>query len=161
MTKMQARGADSGVGASSRPRGGASVRGPLSAPVKAVNLLRRADALLSEAAGASDPAERFCSAYVGALRAAAAVLAATEGSAAPTGPRGARGPRSRSAWVLMARAESSFAAWADYFAGFSTLRADLEAGITRTMRADEADRFYVEVGRFLFAVEDYLERGNG
>lgn len=138
----------------SGPQGGVSVRGPLSAPAKAVNLLRRADGLLSEAAGASDPAERFCTAYVGALRGAAAVLAAGEGTSAG----GTRRPRSRSAWVLMARAEPGFGAWADYFAGYSGLRADLEAGITRTIGAEEVDGFYAEVGRFLFDVEDLLGR---
>ncbi|WP_064057665.1 SAV_6107 family HEPN domain-containing protein [Prescottella equi] len=138
----------------SGPKGGASVRGPLSAPAKAVNLLRRADGLLSEAAGAPDPAERFCTAYVGALRGAAAVLAASEGTSAG----GARRPRSRSAWVLMARAEPGFGAWADYFAGYSGLRADLEAGITRAVDAEEVDSFYAEVGRFLFDVEDLLGR---
>ncbi|WP_181319453.1 SAV_6107 family HEPN domain-containing protein [Rhodococcus sp. OK519] len=156
---MQTRG--SGVGAAAGFRGGASVRGPLSAPAKAVNLLRRADALLSEAAGAPKPADRFCSAYVGALRGAAAVLAATEGSAASAGSAGGRRPKSRSAWVLMARAEPIFAGWSDYFAGCSSLRADLEAGISRIVHADEADRFYVEVGRFLFEVEDYLGAGRG
>lgn len=162
MGKVQTRTSGPGTGTSGPSvspgpgpgRGvGAPVRGPLSAPVKAVNLLRRADALLSEAAGASDPAERFRTAYVGALRGAAAVLASSEGSEAS---RTARRPRSRSAWVLMARAEPNFAAWADFFAGFSALRADLEAGISRTIGAEEADGFYVEVGRFLFDVEDRL-----
>lgn len=156
MVEVQSRTQGPGVGArpaaSSGPRGGASVRGPLSAPAKAVNLLRRADALLSEAAGTSDPAERFCSAYVGALRGAAAVLAAAEGSG------GVHRPRSRNAWVLMARAETGFAAWADYFAGYSALRADLEAGISRTIASVDADGFYAEVGRFLFDVEDWLGR---
>lgn len=156
MVEVQSRTQGPVVGvrtaAASGPRGGASVRGPLSAPAKAVNLLRRADALLSEAAGAADPAERFCSAYVAALRGAAAVLAAAEGSAE------VRRPRSCSAWVLMARAEPRFAAWADYFAGYSALRADLEAGISRVIAQADADSFYADVGRFLFDVEDRLGR---
>ncbi|MDH6279652.1 hypothetical protein M2280_000861 [Prescottella agglutinans] len=130
---------------------GSAGRPPVS--VQATTLLHRADRLLSEAAGAGESAERFRCAYLAALRGAAAVLAATEGKARASA---SRRPRSRSAWVLMARAAPEFAAWADYFAEHSALRASIEAGVTRAIADADADRFYGEVGRFLTAVEDFL-----
>ena len=124
---------------------------PVSA--QAATLLDRADGLLSEAAGAGEAAERFRCAYLAALRGAAAVLAAADGKARAAA---ARRPRSRSAWVLMSRAAPEFAAWSDYFAGHSALRASVDAGITRAVADVDVDRFYDEVGRFLMAVEDFL-----
>lgn len=135
----------------------APVRSPGSAPLRAVSLLCRADGLLSEAVSAGAPDERFRCAYVGALKGAAAVLAATEGRARSAG---VRRPRSRSAWALMARAAPEFAEWADYFAEHSALRASIEAGVTRAVTDADADRFYSEVGTFLTAVEDFLGAGD-
>lgn len=119
---------------------------------RAATLLDRADELLSAAAGTPEPSERFHLAYLAALRGAGAVLAGAELRAV----RPARRPRTRNAWVLMARAEPEFAAWADFFADRSDTRAAIEAGVTRSVPADEASRFYDEVGRFLHEVEDYL-----
>ncbi|WP_407984005.1 SAV_6107 family HEPN domain-containing protein [Prescottella defluvii] len=135
------------------PGGGSS--GPSSSPMSAVALLRRADGLLSEAAGAAEPAERFRCAYLGALRGAAAVLAAAAGASSGRPRRS----QSRNAWVLLARAAPDFVEWADYFAEHSALRASIEAGVTRTVTDGDADAFYFEVGRFLTAVEEHLARG--
>ena len=118
-------------------------------------LLDRADALLAQSVGAGGPADRFHSAYLAALRGAGAVLAA-EGPAA-----GSKRTRTRNAWVLMAGAAPEFANWADYFAGHSPTRAAIEAGMSRTLTDLEADEFFVEVGRFLQAVEDHIGRGAG
>lgn len=111
-------------------------------------LLCRADSLLMGAAGEVDACERFLSAYLAALRGAAAVLAATE---VRTGRE-----RSRSAWVLMGRAAPEFAMWSDYFADHSSIRAALEAGISRTISDAAADEFYARVGAFLHDVEDLV-----
>ncbi|MFC9554223.1 SAV_6107 family HEPN domain-containing protein [Rhodococcus sp. NPDC056960] len=119
-------------------------------------LLDRADALLAQSVGAGAAADRFHSAYLAALRGAGAVLAAAEGLAA-----GSKRTRTRNAWVLMAAAAPEFANWADYFAGHSPTRAAIEAGMTRTLTDLEADEFFVEVGRFLQAVEDRIGRGAG
>lgn len=119
-------------------------------------LLDRADALLAQSVGAGGPADRFHSAYLAALRGAGAVLAAVEGPAA-----GSRRTRTRNAWVLMADAAPEFVNWADYFAGHSATRAAIEAGMSRTLTDLEADEFFVEVGRFLQAVEDHIGRGAG
>ncbi|WP_368076961.1 SAV_6107 family HEPN domain-containing protein [Rhodococcus sp. SGAir0479] len=153
VSKMRPRSASivSGArrpGAAPCADGGRSRRGAL---VRAGALLRRADGLLSESVGAGAPAERFRCAYLAALKGAAAVLAASEGQQAP-----ARRPRSRSAWVLMARTAPQFGEWADYFAAHSALRAAIEAGVDRGVSDVDADRFYAEAGRFLTAVEDFL-----
>ncbi|WP_226437217.1 MULTISPECIES: SAV_6107 family HEPN domain-containing protein [Rhodococcus] len=118
---------------------------------RASTLLRRADALLSDAVGA-EPAERFRLAYLAALRGAGAVVAAAELGA----PRPPRRPATRNAWVLMARAADDFAGWADFFADRSAVRAQVEAGVARVVDAGEADRFFGEVGRFLGDVERYI-----
>ncbi|MFF0817036.1 SAV_6107 family HEPN domain-containing protein [Rhodococcus sp. NPDC003318] len=115
-----------------------------------VNLLDRADALLAEAAGAPDPADRFRAAYLAALRGAGAAIAG-------------RAPRSRtrSAWALLERVEPDLADWSDFFAAHSETRAAIEAGISRTVTVAEANRFYSEVSRFLTAVEERLAAVGG
>lgn len=110
-----------------------------------VNLLDRADALLAEAAGAHDPADRFRAAYLAALRGAGAALA---GRTARSG--------SRSAWALLSRVEPDLAGWAEFFAAHSETRAAIESGISRTITMGEANRFHAEVSRFLTVVEDRL-----
>ncbi|MEV0948747.1 SAV_6107 family HEPN domain-containing protein [Rhodococcus sp. NPDC049939] len=114
-------------------------------------LLGRADALLSQSAGASSPADRFHSAYLAALRGAAAILATAE-----VGSSGTRRARTRNAWVLLADAAPDLANWAEYFAGHSATRAAIEAGMSRTLTDWEADEFFLDVGRFLQAVEDRI-----
>lgn len=111
-------------------------------------LLARADRLLMEAAGESDPRERFLTAYLAALRGAGAVIAALD----PVKPR--RG--SRSAWVLLTKAAPEFVMWADYFADRSSTRAALEAGISRPVSTETADDFFTRVGAFLHDVEDLI-----
>ncbi|WP_235870531.1 SAV_6107 family HEPN domain-containing protein [Rhodococcus xishaensis] len=125
-------------------------------PVRATTLLRRADGLLSEAVGAGEAGERFRCSYLGALKGAAALLAVVEIN---VGSVSSRRPRSRSAWVLMARAVPEFVEWANYFAEHSALRASIEAGVAQTVSDADADHFYLQVGRFLMAVEDFLADG--
>nr|WP_070380777.1 SAV_6107 family HEPN domain-containing protein [Rhodococcus sp. WMMA185] len=128
----------------------------VSASRRAAALLGRADALLSQSVGAGAPADRFHSAYLAALRGAGAALAAAEVASS-----GARRTRTRNAWVLMADAAPDLADWADYFAGHSATRAAIEAGTSRILTDREADEFFVEVGRFLHAVEDRIGHGTG
>lgn len=120
---------------------------------RAATLLRKADDLLSGAAGAGDPGERFRLAYLAALRGAGAVVAAVE---LRSGIRPRR-PATRNAWALMARADESFAVWADYFADRSATRTAVEAGVAQAVGADESGAFYDEVGHFLHDVEGYLD----
>ena len=65
---------------------------PPALPAAAVALLEQAHRGLSEATGCTDARQRYATAHLGALRAAAAVLAAR------TRPEGGR-RRPRSAWV--------------------------------------------------------------
>ncbi|MEE2031522.1 SAV_6107 family HEPN domain-containing protein [Rhodococcus chondri] len=109
--------------------------------------------MLSAAAGAENAAERFRLAYLAALRGAGAMVAAAE-LRAPQ--RTARRPVTRNAWVLMVRADDTFAGWADFFADRSATRASIEAGVVRGVGDDDAGSFYDEVGRFLHEVEAYL-----
>lgn len=106
-------------------------------------MLRRAEALLMEAAVTSSPPERFCISYLAALRGAGALTAAVVGG---TG-------RSRNAWQQLRRVGPVFAERADYFAGRSDLRAALEAGMTREVTDEAADEFFGKVGEFLDEVE--------
>lgn len=125
---------------------------------RAQTLLKKADGLLSAAAGAENAAERFRLAYLAALRGAGAVVAAAElRSPKP----GTRRPATRNAWMLMMRADDSFAAWADFFADRSATRASIEAGVVRAVEGGDADAFYDDVGRFLHEVEAYLSREDG
>lgn len=106
-------------------------------------LLRRADALLMEAAVTSAPDERFRISYLAALRGAGAMTAALVGGVG----------RSRNAWQQLRRVGPEFAARADYFADRSDLRAALEAGISREVSDAAADEFLGRVGEFLDQVE--------
>ncbi|WP_132472907.1 SAV_6107 family HEPN domain-containing protein [Rhodococcus sp. SMB37] len=129
-----------------------------STSARAASLLRKADELLSGAAGADVPGERFRLSYLAALRGAGAVVAAAElrGFHQPK-----RRPATRNAWVMMMRADDTFAGWADYFADRSAARAAVEAGVQRVVDAEDASRFYDEVGRFLHDVENYLSAESG
>lgn len=118
-------------------------------PRQARVLLGRADALLSESVGETDAGDRFLGSYAAALKGAAAVLASVPNSI------GAR-PRSRSAWVLMAKAAPDLAVWADYFASFSATRAAVEAGASSTVSDRDAEDFYRHASRFLNSVDDRL-----
>ncbi|WP_431963521.1 SAV_6107 family HEPN domain-containing protein [Nocardia sp. bgisy134] len=118
-------------------------------PGKAGKLLKKADGLLLQAAGETDPRERFRTAYLAALRGAGAVLAFTGADAAPRA-------RSRNAWVLLQRAAPEFVMWADYFSARSELRAALEAGLDREVDEQQADEFSSRVGAFLHDVEDLV-----
>lgn len=125
---------------------GAGARSPV--PRQARVLLGRADALLTESIGGSD-ADRFLGGYAAALKGAAALLASVPGSI------GAR-PRSRSAWVLMAKAVPDLAIWAEFFASYSATRAAVEAGASSAVADLDTDDFHRQVGRFLNAVDDRL-----
>lgn len=102
------------------------------ASADAVALLRRADAELVAARLAGEPGERFVHAHLGALRAAAAVVALR---CVGHGRR-----RSRSVWDQLLIAEPALAAWSVYFASGARLRAAVDAGrfdVVDAARADE------------------------
>lgn len=126
------------------------LRGDVRPPVspRARVLLGRADVLLSGSVGADSVADQFLDCYMAALRGAAAIL--------EVAPVSASRARSRSAWVLLAKAVPELESWAEYFSGHSGTRAALQAGVSRSIDPSEADEFYREVGRFLHVVEDFI-----
>jgi hypothetical protein len=110
-------------------------------------LVSRARALLIEASGAQDPAQRFVLGHLAALRTAAAVLAAEPGAA----PR-----RPTSAWILLTDAQPSFADRAAQFAAGAQLRALVEAGVQDAVTRSRADAELAAAVAFLAEAEEFL-----
>ncbi|MET4223357.1 SAV_6107 family HEPN domain-containing protein [Oerskovia enterophila] len=98
-------------------------------------LLARADAEIIAANLAADPAERFVHAHLGALRAAAAVVALRG--------RPSSRSRARSVWDLLAAVEPGLAAWSVYFAGGAPIRAAVDAGRFDAVDARRAEEIMV------------------
>jgi hypothetical protein len=105
---------------------------------------------VSEAAVASRAGDRYASAHLAALRAAAAVLAAR---ARPSSSAARRGPRS--AWALLAQAAPELAEWAGFFAAGAGKRAAAEAGLD-AVTTREADDLLRDVETFLALVDTTL-----
>jgi hypothetical protein len=119
-------------------------------PPAAAQLLDQARAALAEAAACTDdPPRRYATAHLGALRAAAAVLAAR------TRPESGR-RRPRSAWVLLEQVAPELGEWAAFFAAGAAKRAAAEAGLSRAVTEREADDLVRDVGGFLAVVEHCL-----
>ena len=122
---------------------------PPALPVAATGLLDQAHRGLTAAAVATDPRERYATAHLAALRAAAAVLAAR------TRPEGGR-RRPRSAWVLLGQVAPELGEWATFFAAGAAKRAAAEAGLSSAVTEREADDLVRDVGAFLVVVENFL-----
>jgi hypothetical protein len=122
---------------------------PPALPAAAVQLLDQAHRGLAAAARCTDPRERYATAHLGALRAAAAVLAAR------TRPEGG-GRRPRSAWVLLGQVAPELGEWATFFAAGAAKRAAAEAGLSRAVTEREADDLVRDVDTFLAVVEGCL-----
>jgi len=122
---------------------------PPALPAAATQLLDQAHRALREATGHTDPRQRYATAHLGALRAAAAVLAAR------TRPEPAR-RRPRSAWVLLGQVAPELGEWATFFAAGATKRAAAEAGLSSAVTGREADDLVRDVGAFLVVVENFL-----
>ena len=118
-------------------------------PPAAAQLLDQAHRALAEAQENSDPRRRYATAHLGALRGAAAVLAAR------TRPEGGR-RRPRSAWVLLGQVAPELGEWATFFAAGAAKRAAAEAGLSRAVTEREADDLVRDVRAFLTVVEHSL-----
>src|SRR5688500_4993250 len=110
---------------------------------------------LVEAAGTERPGERYATAHLAALRAAAAVLACRARPADGSSPGGRRS-RPTSAWVLLATVAPELAEWAAFFAAGARKRAAAEAGLPSAVTAREADDLVRDVEAFLSVVETTL-----
>ncbi|MEU8776053.1 SAV_6107 family HEPN domain-containing protein [Streptomyces sp. NPDC048606] len=123
------------------------------APPAALDLLAKARAGLAEAALLPRPNERYATAHLAALRAAAAVLAA-RGRPEPVRPK--RRPRIRSAWEVLPEIAPELTEWSALFASGAARRARAEAGISDAATARDADDLVREVGMFVRLVERML-----
>ncbi|TYP88339.1 SAV_6107 family HEPN domain-containing protein [Blastococcus xanthinilyticus] len=122
---------------------------PPALPAAAATLLGQAHRGLAAAAAVADHRERYATAHLAALRAAAAVLAAR------TRPEGGR-RRPRSAWVLLGQVAPELGEWATFFAAGAGKRAAAEAGLSRAVTEREADDLVRDVRAFLGVVETVL-----
>lgn len=119
---------------------------PMSPPVpyQARELLGSAARGLLEAYSIPDPARRYATAHLAALRAAAAVLAAR---AHPVRQRG----RIRSAWTLLPTVAPQLQEWATFFAANAARRAAADAGLP-VVSQREADDLVRDAESFLVQV---------
>jgi len=112
-----------------------------------IDLLSSALRSLDEAIVAQRAGEKYVTAHLSALSAAAALLAA---HAQPN----TRKPTS--AWVLIAKVVPEFSEWAAFFAAGASKRAAAEAGLRGVVTAREADDLVREVEQFLGLVARQL-----
>ena len=126
---------------------------PTSLPtvLPASTLLALARRGLVEASSTDAPGERYATAHLAALRAAAAVLACRARPSA-----GLRRSRPTSAWVLLAGVAPELAEWAGFFAAGARKRAAAEAGLPSAVTPREADDLVRDAETFLSVVETTL-----
>ncbi len=123
---------------------------PVSAPpvsATVLELLDRAGASLLHASHSGDAGERYVDAHLGALRAAAAVLAARTSPSRPSRPR--------SVWEVLPALAPELTEWAIFFAASGRRRAAIERG-ERNLAAREADDLLRQAEVFLDIVHDLL-----
>lgn len=110
------------------------------------DLLGRSHLTLESACRTSDVAERYRDAHLGALRAAAALVAA----------RSIPSPRSRprSVWQVLPRIAPELGEWAAFFAACSTRRSVIDRGEPVSVR--EADDLLRQAEMFLEIIQDTL-----
>lgn len=109
-----------------------------------VQLLGAAREELRAAQAEDDPAERFRAAHLGALRAAAAVLALRA--------RAKRASRPTDAWTLLASVAPEYGEWAAFFAAHSATRSAVEAGVRGRVSQRDADDMVRQADLFLALV---------
>ena len=118
----------------------------------ALDLLTQAHLGLDEAAALETPHERYATAHLAALRAAAAVLA-VRGRPEDTARRRRR---IRSVWEVLPEITPELTEWAALFAAGAPRRARAEAGIAGAASAREADDLLRDASMFLRLVERLL-----
>ncbi len=123
---------------------------PHRAPQQAVRLVLAARRALADAEGSRDPLERYASAHLAALRAAAAVLADR------AQPGGTRPRRPTSAWSLLVVVAPELEPWAAFFAAGASTRAAAEAGLRGAVTTRQADDLVRDVTSFIGLVETML-----
>ncbi len=133
------------------PRGHNPTYGrPSYRPVDVRVLLKQAQQGLLDAEYAANPVDRYVQAYLAALRAAAAVLAARD--------RPRRRAQPTNAWVLLASAAPELAEWSRFFATSSAVRTAAEAGVRHLVTTREADDLVRQAGAFLTVARETAAR---
>ncbi|MER7698175.1 MULTISPECIES: SAV_6107 family HEPN domain-containing protein [unclassified Streptomyces] len=122
------------------------------APPAALELLAKARSGLDEAAVLHQPNERYATAHLAALRAAAAVLAAR--GRPETNKR--RRERIRSAWEVLPEIAPELTEWSALFASGAQRRARAEAGMPGAAGPRDADDLLRDAAMFLRLVERLL-----
>lgn len=111
-------------------------------------LLDRSRSGLKQACGSRVASERYVTAHLAALRAAAAVLAVRSLPTRRGGPR--------SVWEVLPRVAPELGEWAAYFASTASRRAAIDAGRSGIVGAPEADDLLRDAEAFHHLVEDTL-----
>jgi hypothetical protein len=119
---------------------------PHRTPLELITLARRG---IAEARATTAYGQRYATAHLAALRAAAAVLAAR------ARPAPVRRRRVTSVWVLLAMVAPELDEWSAFFAAGAAKRSAAEAGIAR-VTADEADQLTLQAARFIDLVQETL-----
>lgn len=127
--------------------------GRASTPPAALDLLAQARAGLDEATTRANPNERYATAHLAALRAAAAVIAA-RGRPEPSPAEGRR--RIRSAWEVLPEIAPELTEWSTLFAAGAARRARAEAGLVGAASQRDADDLLRDVRMFVRLVERIL-----
>jgi hypothetical protein len=123
---------------------------PVRAPA-ADALLERARVAIGAAVAAADVEERFCLAHLGALRTAAALVAARGRPA--TGRH-----RLVSVWSLLGALAPRYGEWAGYFAAGAPIRRAIEAGARNAVSTRVADDQLRAATEFCRLVEAELDQ---
>jgi hypothetical protein len=113
-------------------------------------LMMAAHWALGDAEATNDSLERYASAHLAALRAAAALLADR------ARPAGAKPRRPTSAWTLLVGVAPELEPWADYFAAGANKRAAAEAGVRGAVTTREADDLLRDAATFIGLIETTL-----
>lgn len=101
-----------------------------------------AERLLERSRAEVTPAERVTWAYRAALRAAGAVIEASQG-------QGRRRRVSGSAWSRLRTVDPDLVTWVDRFEVYARFVSRVEMGLEQGLRGTDADRMYDEVCRFV------------
>jgi hypothetical protein len=123
----------------------APVPATLPAPMRgsAAQLMERARVALREARLEQRAADRYQSAHLAALRAAAAVLASR------ARPATSARRRPTSAWVLLEAVAPELADWSAYFADSANRRAAIDSGALSVVSDRDADDLIRGAGEFI------------
>lgn len=119
-------------------------------PAPAMRLVVAARSALREALSAQSSPERYATAHLAALRAAAAVLATR------ARPTDVRSRRPTSAWALLTAVSPELGEWAAHFAAGADKRAAALSGMHGAVTTREADDLVRDATTFVALVETTL-----